>query len=93
MSMAIPKLPITPPAKLTWFGGRTAHEVRSAPRLPPVRLAIVAMWFCLPGFVEPATEFRRQRVYRPYCGAPPGFDCRCGAQLHGHDPGDEDTTP
>jgi len=32
-----------------------------------------------------------RRVYGAYCGAPPGIRCRCGAQLAGHDPGDEDT--
>lgn len=24
------------------------------------------------------------------CSAPPGIRCRCGSQLDGHDPGDED---
>jgi hypothetical protein len=43
--------------------------------------------------VEPATELRRRRVYLPYCSAPPAYRCRCGAQLRGHDRGDEDTTP
>lgn len=47
-------------------------------------------WFCMPATVEEATEFRPRRVYAAYCGAPPGIRCRCGAQLAGHDPGDED---
>jgi hypothetical protein len=94
MTSVIPKSPIPLPTTLAWFGGRTPREVVSAPRpQPDRRLAIVATWFCLLGFVEPATQYCRQRVYLPYCGAPSGFRCSCGAQLHGHDPGDEDATP
>jgi len=47
-------------------------------------------WYCLPETVDAATEFRPRRVYRAYCGAPPGVRGRCSAQLRGHDPGDED---
>ena len=36
---------------------------------------IVALHYCIPEL--------------NYCVAPRGIRCRCGAQLHGHDPGDE----
>lgn len=104
MSIAILKISLPPPRKLTWFDGRTAHEVRSAQRPRPAwgdvlwpppdrRLAIVATWYCWPELIEEAAEFRPRRVIGAYCGARPGFRCRCGAQLHGHDPGGEDGMP
>jgi hypothetical protein len=56
-------------------------------------MRIVPTWWCSPEHVEEATEFRPRRVIGAYCGAPPGHRCRCGPQLFGHDPGDEDPTP
>lgn len=55
-------------------------------------------WFCIPASEErdafPKYAERRGRpavrTFAAYCGAPPGVRCRCGAQLSGHDPGDED---
>lgn len=70
-----------------------------APPEPPRRISprwylawptpMAATWFCMPGFVEETNEIRPRRVYAAYCGAPSGVRCRCGAQLVGHDAGDE----
>lgn len=57
---------------------------------PPDRRLTTRTWWCWEGCVEEANEFRRRRVYGPYCSALDiGVRCKCGAQAQGHDPGDE----
>lgn len=61
-------------------------------------------WYCIAeqtveGFDSPRQEQfgipqpGRRFTFAAYCGAPPGVRCSCGAQLDGHDPGDEDARP
>jgi len=71
---------------------------RPKPRIDVGReRAFVFRYFCLknvPDFVERVGYCSRERLrtyrFSDYCGAPPGVRCSCGAQLAGHDPGDED---
>lgn len=92
----IPKLEISLPRQDSWAKLDPLH--RTSPpwylRWPQPVIDLVRgngnpRWFCMPQTVEEATEFRPRRVYGAYCGAPQGVRCRCGAQLDGHDPGDE----
>lgn len=80
---ALAKLPHVPPAtSLRWIGDRP----RESPVPSSDRRVFVASWFCIPG----GNWFGDARIVAPYCGAPDGYRCSCGAQLAGHDFGDED---
>jgi hypothetical protein len=79
------------PGGFMWCGEPSPWD---PPRVPwylrpwePPKRPIAALWYCTKG--EPFGDDGHGRVIGPYCGAPLGVRCSCGAQLHGHDPGDE----
>ena|ERR1700761_1129570 len=58
--------------------------------------AFVFTYFCMQNVTDIVERFgygSRPRIIRlsAYCGAPDGVRCKCGAQLDGHDFGDEDS--